>query len=134
MSKLAKILKARATAWAEQRANDEIGRGDLRDEDELSSGIHESPSWSDASGVTTRKRTVRQLDPLLMGEVTLVVYAWHNVQPGSMSWVFPNARQAISAAKAMRNAVAWAIVRGKQTEVALDEARAVGDVLLEHKP
>jgi hypothetical protein len=130
MSKLAKILKARATAWATQRANDEIGRGDLRDEDELSSGIHESPSLS--SSAPGRKRAVRALDPLLLGEVTLVVYAWHNVQPGSMSWVFPNARQAIAAAKAMRNAVAWAIVRGKQTEVSLEEARAVGDVLLEH--
>jgi hypothetical protein len=131
MSKLAKILTARATAWAAQRANDEIGRGDLRDEDDLGSGIHESPVLSNAP-TPTRRRSVRHLDPALLGEVTLVVYAWHNVQPGAMSWVFPNARQAIAAAKAMRNAVAWAIVRGKQPGVKLDAARAVGDVLLEH--
>lgn len=129
MSKLAKILTARASAWAEQRVNDEIGRGSLRDEEELSSGIHESPALS---GAPTRKRSVRQLDPLLLGEVTLIVYAWHNVQPGAMSWVFPNARQAIAAAKAMRNAVAWAILRGKQPATALENARATGDVLLEH--
>lgn len=129
MSKLAKILTARASAWAEQRVNDEIGRGSLRDEEELSSGIHESPALS---GAPTRKRSVRQLDPLLLGEVTLIVYAWHNVQPGVLSWIFPTVRAALSAAYAMRNAVHWAIVRGRAHAEDLDIARLTGDVLIEN--
>ncbi len=140
MSKLAEILKAHATAWAAQRANDEIGRGDLRDEADLDSGIHESPALSSRS---TRKRSPEvggpvvgragnDNDPLLDEEVTLIVYGWHNVQPGAMSWVFPSARQAISAAKTMRNATSWAIVRGQRPATELDAARASGSVMLEH--
>lgn len=65
-------------------------------------------------------------------DVTLVVYAWHNVQPGVLSWIFPTVRAALSAAYAMRNAVRWAIVRGRADANDLDLARLSGDVLIEN--
>ncbi len=65
-------------------------------------------------------------------DVTLVVYAWHNVQPGVLSWIFPTVRAALSAAYAMRNAVRWAIVRGRAHAEDLDIARLTGDVLIEN--
>jgi hypothetical protein len=46
------------------------------------------------------------------GEVTLVVYGWHNVQPGTLSWVFPSFDAAMKAASALRNATQWAIMGG----------------------
>lgn len=45
-------------------------------------------------------------------EVTLVVYGWQNVQPGTLSWVFPSFGAAMKAANAMRNATQWAILDG----------------------
>ena len=45
-------------------------------------------------------------------EVTLVVYGWHNVQPGTLSWVFPTFDAAMRAARALRNATQWAILGG----------------------
>jgi hypothetical protein len=65
-------------------------------------------------------------------DVTLIVYAWHNVQPGVLSWVFPTVRAALSAAYAMRNAIRWAIVRGQAHADDLDMARLTGDVLIEN--
>ena len=69
----------------------------------------------------------------LVDQVTLVVYGWHNVQPGTLSWVFPSVTAAVAAARAMTNAVRWAIVRGRRTTPNLDvEAeRASGLVLIE---
>lgn len=69
----------------------------------------------------------------LVDQVTLVVYGWHNVQPGTLSWVFPSVTAAVSAARAMTNAVRWAIVRGRRSATNLDvEAeRASGLVLIE---
>ena len=69
----------------------------------------------------------------LVDQVTLVVYGWHNVQPGTLSWVFPSVTAAVSAARAMTNAVRWAIVRGRRSTPNLDvEAeRASGLVLIE---
>lgn len=64
------------------------------------------------------------------GEVTLVVYGWHNVQPGTLAWVFPSLRAALGAARAMRNAVRWAVVQGREL-VELDIARARGLLLAE---
>ena len=131
MSKLARILRARATAWAAQRAEEEIGRSDLPAselpaEEELHSGIRKAPDLQ-----SLRKRPVRSADPL-EHEVTLIVHGWDNVQPGAMAWVFPNVRHAIAAANAMRNAIAWTIVRGKRPATALDEVRLAGAVLVEH--
>ena len=63
-------------------------------------------------------------------QVTLIVYGWHNVEPGTLSWVFPSYEAAMSAARAMRNAVRWAIVAGKRWST-VDEARANNAVLAE---
>jgi hypothetical protein len=46
------------------------------------------------------------------GEVTLVVYGWQNVQPGTLSWVFPSFDAAMRAAGALTNATQWAIMGG----------------------
>ncbi len=46
-------------------------------------------------------------------EVTLVVYGWHNVSPGTLSWVFPSFDAAMKAANALRNATQWAIMGGR---------------------
>jgi hypothetical protein len=70
------------------------------------------------------------MNPLLE-QVTLVVYGWQNVEPGTLSWVFPSVGAAVAAARAMKNAVRWAIVAGKKEPEALDEARAHGAVLIE---
>lgn len=67
-------------------------------------------------------------------QVTLIVYGWQNVEPGTLSWVFPSYEAALRAARAMRNAVRWAIVAGKRHATSLpslDEARAHGRVLAE---
>ena len=53
-----------------------------------------------------------QRDAREEGEVTLVVYGWQNVQPGTLSWVFPSFEAAIRAARALRNATQWAIMGG----------------------
>ncbi|WP_394826258.1 hypothetical protein [Pendulispora albinea] len=71
-------------------------------------------------------------DPNLVRQVTLVVYEWHNVEPGTLSWVFPSVQAALAAARAMRNAVKWAIVAGRRTaKVDVDSERASGFVLAE---
>ena len=82
------------------------------------------------------------MNPLLE-QVTLVVYGWQNVEPGTLSWVFPSVGAAVAAARAMKNAVRWAIVAGRRENDAdqvddgeaqndaLDEARANGAVLIE---
>lgn len=70
-----------------------------------------------------------ELDP-----VTLVVYEWHNVQPGVLAWVFPSLNAAVSAARTMKNAVKWAILRGQRSvkaTVDVDVERARGVVLVE---
>lgn len=69
----------------------------------------------------------------MVKEVTLVVYGWDSVQPGTLAWVFPDFRAAVTAARTMRNASKWAIVRGKRaSEVpSVEEERARGNVLLE---
>ena len=53
------------------------------------------------------------MNPLLE-HVTLVVYGWQNVEPGTLSWVFPSVGAAVAAARAMKNAVRWAIVAGRR--------------------
>lgn len=53
------------------------------------------------------------------GEVTLVVYGWHNVQPGTLSWVFPSFDAAMKAASALRNATQWAIMGGRDASGAV---------------
>jgi hypothetical protein len=136
MSKLAKILRARANAWAAQRA-EEVARSDLHDE-LLQSGIHTSPSRFDrrkemlSAALSQQNELDLESAARAAREVSLIVYGWHNVQPGPLSWVFPSVRAAFAAAKAMRNAVSWAIVSGRLHASELAEARATGRVILEH--
>ncbi len=54
-----------------------------------------------------------------IAEVTLVVYGWHNVQPGTLSWVFPSFDAAMKAASALRNATQWAIMGGRDASGAV---------------
>jgi hypothetical protein len=62
-------------------------------------------------------------------DVTLIVYSWDNVQPGTLSWLFPTFRAAVAAAYAMKNAIKWAIVRGDETNI--EVARRSGRVMIE---
>jgi hypothetical protein len=67
--------------------------------------------------------------------VTLVIYGWHDSQPGTLSWVFPSLRAALHAVRAMRNAIGWLIVSGKRAfngDVDVDALRRAGQVLAEH--
>lgn len=94
--------------------------------------------------VRPQAKTRKTMNPLL-DHVTLVVYGWKNVEPGTLSWVFPSVGAAVAAARAMKNAVRWAIVAGRRgeeanddadessdaTQDALAEARAKGAVLIE---
>lgn len=70
------------------------------------------------------------LDKAAIEEVTLVVYEWENVQPGTLSWVFPSLRSALDAVRAMRNAVRWAVLLGDESGD-VDAAREDGRVLVE---
>lgn len=66
-------------------------------------------------------------------EVTLVVYGWTAAEPGTLWWSFPSVAAALAAARAMRNAVLWAIVEGPPRGAIVDiaKARAAGSVILE---
>jgi hypothetical protein len=85
--------------------------------------------------MTYRKRTPRlgaSPEP-----VTLVVYGWSSVEPGTLAWTFPSLRAALDAAHTMTNATQWAVVRGARAghaPVDVDGARAAGEVLMETLP
>lgn len=63
-------------------------------------------------------------------EVTLFVHGWDNVEPGLLSWTFPNLRSALDAVQRMKNAVGWCVVSGSGWSD-LETARAGGAVLVE---
>jgi hypothetical protein len=66
--------------------------------------------------------------------VTLVIYGWHESEPGTLAWVFTSLKAALRAVRAMRNAIAWLIVEGKRAidgDVDLDALRRAGAVLVE---
>ena len=66
--------------------------------------------------------------------VTLVIYGWRESEPGTLAWVFPSLQAALQAVRAMRNAIAWLIVKGRMAlddEFDLDALRAAGAVLAE---
>ena len=67
--------------------------------------------------------------------VTLIVYGWSENAPGTLSWVFPSYSAAVTAVRALRNAVRWLIVAGKRAsdrEVDVDEVRRHALVLAEN--
>jgi len=66
--------------------------------------------------------------------VTLVIYGWHESEPGTLAWVFPSVKAALHAVRAMRNAVRWLIIEGRRAfdgEVDVDALRRTGGVLVE---
>lgn len=73
----------------------------------------------------------------MLDTVTLVIYGWKSVEPGTLWWVFPSLAAALHAAHAMTNAAKWAIVAGSADCTGADAApdlakvRAAGEVLLE---
>lgn len=78
-------------------------------------------------GISSGSRAVQT--PPATHRVTLVVYGWHNAQPGTLSWTFPNARQALVAARALRNAERWAILAGETKDI--EAAKKRGELLFE---
>jgi hypothetical protein len=103
-----------------------------------------APVSKRSRAAAVQEKAKKAMNPLLE-QVTLVVYGWKSVEPGTLSWVFPSVTAAVAAARTMKNAVRWAIVAGRsgrETEAedeeasakrddALDEARANGSVLIE---
>lgn len=73
----------------------------------------------------------------MLDSVVLMVYQWKDVQPGTLSWVFPSAAAAALAARAMTNAQGWAVLPGPSARANMDapldlaKVRAEGGVLLE---
>ena len=68
------------------------------------------------------------------GAVTLVIYGWSESQPGTLAWVFPSLRAALNAVRAMRNALRWMILKGKQAfdgDVDIEALRQSGRILME---
>jgi hypothetical protein len=66
--------------------------------------------------------------------VTLVVYGWREIEPGTLAWVFPSVRAALRAVRAMRNAIAWLVVEGTRAfegELDVVALRRAGAVLVE---
>jgi hypothetical protein len=67
--------------------------------------------------------------------VTLVIYGWHESEPGTLAWVFPSVRSALRAVRAMRNAVRWLIVRGRRAfdrdSVDIESLRRAGLIIAE---
>jgi hypothetical protein len=69
--------------------------------------------------------------------VTLVIYGWHDSEPGTLAWVFPSVRSALRAVRAMRNAVRWLIVRGRRAfdregdEIDVESLRRAGLIIAE---
>jgi hypothetical protein len=85
----------------------------------------------------TSRMTKAQRQPAerSIAPVTLVIYGWHDSEPGTLAWVFPSVRAALRAVRAMRNAVRWLIVRGRRAfepnEVDIESLRRAGLVIAE---
>ena len=75
--------------------------------------VHARPHMPALPRSRTSERAAVDPPPVSAEEVTLFVYGWFGVQPGPLSWVFPSLSAATRAVDAMRNAVHWAIVRGR---------------------
>jgi hypothetical protein len=103
------------------------------DEDRPASGVMVAARYvSGPNGFVSRPEERPSMKPLLE-EVTLVVYGWRSVEPGTLAWVFPSLGAAVVAAHAMRNAVQWIIVRGRRASDGVDvnAERQEGAVLVE---
>jgi hypothetical protein len=85
----------------------------------------------DLPGYASSPAGPAKVDTRAIEEVTLIVYGWENVQPGTLSWVFPSLRSALAAVRAMRNAVRWAVLDGVEADEDVESARESGRVLVE---
>ena len=95
------------------------------------SATEERESGVDMTGIHKRAPRSRGEDTR---PVTLVVYGWSSVEPGTLAWPFPTLQAALDAARTMKNATQWAVVSGTQRFVDVDDARANGRVLVETLP
>jgi len=80
------------------------------------------------------RRLASRMTKKTTGAVTLVIYGWSESQPGTLAWVFPSLRAALNAVRAMRNALRWMILKGKQAfdgEVDIEALRQSGRILME---
>jgi hypothetical protein len=81
------------------------------------------------------RRLASRVTEKTTGAVTLVIYGWTESQPGTLAWVFPSLRSALRAVRAMRNALRWVILKGRQVfeegEVDIDALRQSGRILIE---
>jgi hypothetical protein len=87
-------------------------------------------------GRTTTKTPSKTPKKRASSAVTLVIYGWYEIEPGTLAWVFPSLAAALRAVSAMRNAVRWLIVRGRQVaddqmEIDVEALRRAGGVLVE---
>lgn len=83
---------------------------------------------------THLRRLASRMTAKTSGAVTLVIYGWSESQPGTLAWVFPSVRAALRAVRAMRNALRWVILKGREAfdgEVDIDALRQSGRILLE---
>ncbi len=83
---------------------------------------------------THLRRLASRMTKKTPGAVTLVIYGWAESQPGTLAWVFPSVRAALRAVRAMRNALRWVILKGREAfegEVDIDALRQSGRILLE---
>jgi hypothetical protein len=86
------------------------------------SGVHRIEDARDSAALQARPGEEVPMS-LVLEQVTLIVYGWKNVEPVTLSWVFPSVGAALTAAHAMTNAAKWAIVAGS-----LPRHRGAGDV------
>jgi hypothetical protein len=80
------------------------------------------------------RRLASRMATKTTGAVTLVIYGWSESQPGTLAWVFPSVRAALRAVRAMRNALRWMIVKGREVfegDVDIDALRRSGRILME---
>jgi hypothetical protein len=81
--------------------------------------------------------TSRMAKRLRPDPVTLIIYGWHESEPGTLAWVFPSIGAALRGVRAMRNAVRWLIVSGRRGmgreghEVDIDALRRTSIILVE---
>ena len=102
--------------------------------------IGEDPLPTDPTGPGSRRIELvgRSRSPRPGAEgavsVTLCIFGWQNVQPGTLSWVFPSLDAAIRAAEAMRNATEWLVIEGPIPASEIEWARRRGTILAKHSP
>ncbi len=94
------------------------------------SGIHRIVDGGTVAFARHALATDTSMSPMLE-QVTLIIYGWKSVEPGTLSWVFPSVGAALAAARAMTNAVKWAIVTGSPLSLDVTTARANGTVIFE---